>query len=261
MTLYIAPLLLGAAALYAASFAGNFFPRRGGANALMLAAGFVLQTLALWKMVDAADSLPTASPQGLMELVGWLCAMISLAGAAFGIGALKKIPPAAAAIFTMLPACCPALASAASSGRAPSPSVVQLHALAAAVSYALMFAALAVSAVYMLKHRALKRKTAADSFGVPLQSLDKSARLLLAGAAAAMAVSVSLGAAGLWRADINPPMLVKISAGLCVFFVQAYIAANALIYKVGGTALAKLCLTLVAVALAAAAAIELRNVF
>lgn len=263
MTYLIAPLLLGASACYAISFAGNFFPRRGRRGAILILAGFAMQTAALWQMTAAARSLPTSTAHGLMELVGWFCAMLSLAGFAFGFEALKKIPTAAAAILTMLPACCPALEKSASAAEGAAPAIVQLHALAAMISYALMFAALAVSLAHLRKHRALKRRsgTGGESFGVPLQTLAKTAQISLVCAAGAMLLSVLLGAMGALQAGLSPRFAVKIAAGCSVLAVQAYAAYKVAALNIRGPDLAKISATVAAVAAAAVLAVELRNIF
>ena|GEM_PF-6835406 len=262
MTSYTIYFFFAAFAFYACAFAMNFFPSKNDASRAALAAvGFVLHTCALVPFLADAGAMPIGFPQGLAECVAWLCAATALAGFAFGIDAFKKLTIGAAAILTVLPAFCPMFADSAARQTAAA-ATVQIHALFAALSYALMVSAAACAAAGMLKRAALKRRIdAANSmFAMPLGRLNKTLKMALVGAAAAMAVSVGFGAETLCRADFDARMGAKIAAGLCVFAVQIFTVANILRQNIKDAPLERLALALAAMSLAALIPIEARNI-
>lgn len=260
MTPYTIYFFFAAFAFYACAFAINFFPSKNAASrGALIAAGLILHTCALAPLMIDAKSMPLGFPQGLAECVAWLCAATAAAGLAFKMDALK-LAIGAAAVLTVLPAFCPAFADSAAKQTAAT-ATVQIHAFFAALSYALTAAAALCAAAGIGKRAALKRRAnAANSmFAMPLERLDKTLKIALGGAAAAMALSVAFGAAALCRADFDIRMGVKIAAGLCVFAVQIFTVANILRQNIKDAPLEKLALALAAMSLAALIPIEARN--
>lgn len=262
MTPYTIYFFFAAFAFYACAFATNFFPSRNDASrGTLTVAGFILHTCALAALLLNAKSMPLGFPQGLAECVAWLCAATAVAGLALKIDAFKKLTVCAAAVLTVLPAFCPAFADSAAKQTAAA-TTVQIHAFFAALSYALMVSAAACAAAGMFKRAALKRRIdAANSmFAMPLERLDKTLKIALVGAAAAMAVSIAFGAEALCRADCDIRMGAKIAAGLCVFAVQIFTVVNILRQNIKDAPLEKLALALAAMSLAALIPIEARNI-
>ena len=252
-------LLFAAFVFYVWAFAQNFFPeisrlRRAG----LAGAGFLLHTLALVLFCADVSALPTSSPHWLVELIAWILAGMSLCGYLFGVDWLGNFPLAAAALLTVLPACCPAFfAKSAGLARAEGRSaVVFVHAVAAACSYALMFLSASISAAYLLKRRALKnrRQSGTYSFGISLGRLNRALKILSVAAAGAMAVSLGFGC---WAAFGGAGVAAaKMSAGVAVFAIQCAIAFAIVSRNVKDAPLAKLCLLLFVAALAAFVSIE-----
>ena len=261
MTYFTPYFFFAAFAFYAMAFAANFFPeRRTGGQIALIAAGLAAHTAAFAILFAFDSSIPAGYPQGLSEIIGWFCAAIALAGAALKIEAFTKLPTAAAAALTVLPAFCPTFLESAM--RQPSVGVVaQAHAVFAALSYALMFAAAACALAAMGKRAALKRRGDAvkSGFGMPLGRLNKALKISIVAAAIAMALAVAIGFAALGAADFDAYMGAKVAAGLCIFLVQGYVALNILRQNIKGAPLEKLAITLLIISLIGLIPIEARS--
>ncbi len=258
MTIQITWLLFGAFALYAMAFVRNFFPKAYKSTSLLTIGGLVLHTVALHKIYKITGASPTATIYGLVEVIAWFCAVISIFGGVLKFDILKKIT-IVAAILAILPACCPVFLKNVATEKISSTLLIQTHAIFAALSYALMFAAFIVSLVYLRKHSALKKAIITENTS-SLQLLNNIVKSTLLGATFAMLISIALGIIATSGMSIDTFMLAKILSGICVFIIQAYISINIVSHNIKGIALAKITTTLLIISITALLAVGLRNI-
>lgn len=260
----IPTLLFIAFALYSIAFVGNFFPKtRERTKALLSIFAIAFHTGAMWEIFLLSKSLPTSTIYELLEAIGWFSGILAIIGFMFGVKAFKKIPLVIASAFTILPALCPHFVeNITASAQKVSGIEVQVHALFAALSYAMMFVGFLMGIAYLRKYYALKNKKLVSDkvLGISLESLCKGMKRTIFGAMIAMGCSLWLGFMSLPNAQIDALMQLKILAGVCVFIVQVYIFGNIALQNIKDAALAKLAVALMIVSVLAFVPIIIRSI-
>ncbi len=265
MTIQITWFLFGAFVSYAIVAVSKFSSRANKPTFIeksllesITISGLILHTIALYKIYEVTGAFPTATIYGLIEVIAWFCAVISISGVVLKYDILKKLT-IAATILVILPVCCPVFLKNVAAEKISSTLLIQVHAIFAALSYALMFAAFIVSLVYLRKYSALKKAIITESAS-SLQRLNNIVKNTLLGATLTMLISIVLGIVATSGTPIDKLMFAKISSGVCVFIVQAYISIKIISRNIKGVALATLTTTLIIISIAALLAVGLRNV-
>ena len=259
----IPALLFVAFVLYSIAFVGNFFPKtRERTKALLSIFAIAFHTGAMWEIFLLSNSLPTSTIYELLESIGWFSGVLAIIGFMFGVKAFKKIPLIVASALTILPALCPHFVeNITESAQNVSGIEIQIHALFAALSYAMMFAGFLMGLAYLRKYYALKNKKPVSDkvLGVSLEALCKGMKRSIFGAMLAMGISLWLGFISLPNAQIDTLMQLKILAGICVLIVQVYIFGNVALQSIKDASLAKLAVALMIVSVLAFVPIILRS--
>ena len=262
MTSYIPIILCLVFVFYSIASISYFFPKSEKFTNVFVIIAFILHTFALCFFYDAINALPSSNIYGLIEVMGWGCAVVSIMGIALKINALKKLPLLAATILTIMPLCCPVFSQNVSMQKPPSSLVIQMHAFFAALSYAMMFTGLIVSLAYLHKSSKLKNKVAKNKpSAISLEALNKAVKISVLSAAITMIISIILGICGIPSIKAEYPLLIKIIIGSSIFAVQIYIAVNIIFQNIKATALAKVTAILLVLSIIALFSIELRRLF
>ncbi|MBE6414723.1 MAG: hypothetical protein E7035_09290 [Verrucomicrobiaceae bacterium] len=258
----ISIFLCQAFVFYSIAITSYFFPKSQKFASIFTIIAFVQHTIALWFFYDAIKTLPSSNIYGLVEIMGWGCAVVSLVGIALKIDALKKFPLLASAILTVIPLCCPVFTNNVSTSETPSSLTIQLHALFAGLSYAMMFAGFVLAIAYLRKSSNLKNKIEQNSKNIiSLESLNKAVKKTILLASITMLISIILGVIGMPSGETEYPLLIKIIIGLSVFSVQIYITTNIILENIKATSLAKITTILLVLSIVALFPIELRRFF
>lgn len=248
-------------AFYAfAFFAIGFFPKSdeyARPTRWFAIAALLAQTSTTVWLFAAAPAGMCADIYGTFELVGLAAGGLALAGIVFKRAAVAKISTAAAALFCAMPMCCPHFSSRAAENAPQISTIVLVHIVFACLSYAIMAAAAAAATAYMVKYTLLKNGgNASDTLPkIPLERLNKRARIATICAAASMFVSLLFGIAAAARITPEPAFIMKICAGSAVFAVQIFAAATIVSKNIKDITLAKFCVALFAFAVVALAPI------
>ncbi len=262
MSTSIPILLCQAFAFYAISATSYLFPKSQKIAPIFTIVAFVVHTIALWFFYEAIKTLPSSNIYGLVEIMGWGCAIVSLVGFTLKIEALKKLPLLASAILTIIPLCCPVFTSNVSAPQISSTLSIQMHAFFAGLSYAMMFTGFVISIAYLRKSSKLKNRTEQNlKKSISLEALNKGVKISVLTASIAMIISIILGIVGLPHGKIEYPLLIKIIIGASIFSVQIYIAVNIIYQNIKATSLAKTTAILLVLSIFALLPIELRHLF
>lgn len=217
--------------LYASSFALLCFvrnaerPRRLARGAAWL--GFASHTFMLCWYAFAVSRLPVGNPYEILVSLVWAFVFVQLAGAvAFKTSALLFFSMPAAALLLVLPVGCPLFFPNLGIAAAELGGASSAHAVLAIFSYAAFALAAAVSVLYAVQARALRRKRADSAFpdAPSLKRLLSFCRWSLTVSSALMFAAIVLGAIGA-RSFVSggaaPPLyMLKFALGTLVFAVQ-----------------------------------------
>ncbi len=263
MTPYIIPILLCLTfVFYSIAGTSYFFPKSQKIAPIFAITAFIQHTFTLWLFYKAVETLPSSNVYGLIEVMAWGCAVVSLCGMIFKVEAFKKLPLLASAVLTIIPLCCPVFTSNVSTPQTPSTLTIQMHALFAGLSYAMMFASFVLAIAYLRKSSNLKHKIEHNSKNIiSLEALNKAVKKTILLASLTMMISIILGILGMPSGKTEYPLLIKIIIGCSIFFVQIYIALNIVFQNIKATTLAKITTLLIVLSIAALFPIELRRFF